>query len=199
MVAKKVFILLIFLAIQIPDLLQAQPEYALKGKQFTSLEKALQQPDSVVRLKLRRKGYTEFPNEIFLFKNLRELDLGNNKISKLPARLGELSQLEILNLERNKFVTITKEIGSLTQLRCLDLGMNQILALPYEMGNLSNLEMLQIWANEITALPPSMAKLSKLKWLDMRTIILTPSEREDIIDLFPDTEILMSPDCNCGR
>jgi len=77
--------------------------------------------------------------------------------------------------------------------------MNPIQALPFEIGKLGNLEFLQIWANEVTALPRSMEKLHKLRWLDMRTILLTASEREDIIDMFPDANILLSPDCNCGR
>jgi hypothetical protein len=77
--------------------------------------------------------------------------------------------------------------------------MNSVQALPFEIGKLSNLEFLQIWANEVTALPRSMEKLHKLRWLDMRTILLTASEREDITDMFPDATILLSPDCNCGR
>jgi Leucine-rich repeat (LRR) protein len=67
------------------------------------------------------------------------------------------------------------------------------------MGKLINLEYLQIWGNEITALPASMEKLENLKYLDMRTIILTTSERENLKDMFPQTEILVSPDCNCGK
>jgi hypothetical protein len=77
--------------------------------------------------------------------------------------------------------------------------MNSVQALPFEIGKLSNLEFLQIWANEVTALPRSMEKLHKLRWLDMRTILLTASEREGITDMFPDATILLSPDCNCGR
>lgn len=181
------------------QMLEAQPDYMLKLKCFTSLEKALEMPDSVVCLKLRRNGLTEFPNEIFKFKNLRQLDLGNNKISSIPANIGDLEKLEVLNLERNKFVMLSKSIGDLHALRYLDLGMNAVQALPFEIGELRNLEFLQIWANEVTALPRSMEKLHKLRWLDMRTILLTASEREEIIDMFPDATILLSPDCNCGR
>lgn len=183
----------------LPIGLIAQPEYHVEGKIYTSLEKALSEPDSVVILKLRRKGYEAFPMEVFKFKNMKELDLGNNKISSLPSNIGELENLEILNLERNKFTSVGKEIGSLRRIRYLDFGMNSIQALPHEMGNLINLEFLQIWGNEITALPRSMEKLENLKWLDMRTIILTTSEREELQEMFPQTEILLSPDCNCGK
>lgn len=177
----------------------AQPDFKTNGKVFTNLEKAKIQPDSVFRLKLRRKKLTEIPSEVFLFKNLRELDLGNNRISVLPPQIAELKKLEILRLERNKLTTIGKSIGDLKSLRYLDLGLNHILSLPYEIGELDSLEFLQIWGNEITALPPSVTKLERLKWLDMRAIILTASEREEILEQFPSTEVFLSPDCNCGK
>ena len=194
----RVFIIAFIVCVSLYKL-EAQPDYTLKLKCFTSIEKALEMPDSVFCLKLRRKGLTEFPTEIFRFKNLRQLDLGNNKIAAIPDNIGELKKLEVLNIERNKLVILSKSIGDLPSLRYLDLGMNSIQALPFEIGKLGNLEFLQIWANEVTALPRSMEKLHKLRWLDMRTILLTASEREDIIDMFPDANILLSPDCNCGR
>lgn len=196
---KYTFLVTFFVLLFCPPGIMAQPEYHVEGKVYTSLEKALTEPDSVVRLKLRRKGYDTFPPEIFKFKNLKELDLGNNKISSIPPNIGELENLEILVLERNKFTAVGKEIGTLRRIRYLDFGMNNILALPHEMGKLINLEFLQIWGNEITALPASMEKLENLKYLDMRTIILTTSERENLKDMFPQTEILVSPDCNCGK
>lgn len=196
---KHFLFFLLFSCILFPLGMIAQPEYHVEGKVYTSLEKALSEPDSVVRLKLRRKGYETFPPEIFKFKNLKELDLGNNRISSIPPNIGELEKLEILVLERNKFTAVGKEIGTLRRIRYLDFGMNNIEALPHEMGKLINLEFLQIWGNEITALPASMEKLENLKWLDMRTIILTTSERQNLTDMFPQTEILVSPDCNCGK
>jgi len=184
----------------LPSQSVGQPRYSVPGKVYTSLEKALLEPDSVVVLKLRRNKLDSIPPEVFRFKNLRELDLGNNRITRIPANIGELEKLEILNLERNALVTIGKEIGTLRRLRYLDLGMNQIQALPFEVGKLINLEYLQIWGNEITALPNSVSKLENLRWLDMRSIILTTSERESIFDLVPSaTEVLLSPDCNCGK
>ena len=133
----------------------SQPDFTTQGKVFTSLSQALMQPDSVFRLKLRRKGYKEIPPEIFNFKNLRELDLIGNKIERIPNGISSLPQLENLRLGNNKMEVIGKEIGSLSKLRYLDLGKNEIQALPFEIGELSNLEFLQIWGNDITLLPES--------------------------------------------
>lgn len=180
---------------------KAQPDYELEGKLYTSLEDALAQPDSVVRLRLRRKGLTEIPPEVFRFPNLRELDLGGNRIDSLPKDLSALAGLKILRLERNRIEVIGKEIGSLTNLIYLDLGKNKILALPYEIGNLKELEFLQIWGNEITMLPQSISELPKLKWVDMRAILLTESERDELMEQLPQSqlELLVSPGCNCGK
>ncbi len=177
----------------------SQPDFTTQGKVFTSLSQALMQPDSVFRLKLRRKGYKEIPAEVFNFKNLRELDLIGNKIQRIPNEISSLPQLEILRLGSNKIEVVGKEIGSLINLRYLDLGKNEIQALPFEIGELSNLEFLQIWGNDITLLPESIQNLDKLKYLDMRAILLTDSEREDVLEQLPQTEIFISPGCNCGK
>jgi Leucine-rich repeat (LRR) protein len=177
----------------------AQPDYELPGYVFTNLKKALASPDSVVRLKLRRKGFKEIPPEVFQFPNLQELDLGSNKITQLPTNIAQLKNLKILRLNRNKIQVVGKELGELTDLIYLDLGRNQIQALPFEIGKLKKLEFLQIWGNEITMLPESINDLSALKWLDMRAILLTDSEREELLEQLPQTEVLISPGCNCGK
>lgn len=177
----------------------AQPDYEISGTLYTSLKQAMASPDSVTRLKLKRKGLTEIPPEVFNFSNLQELDLGSNKIQNLPSNLGELKNLKILRLNRNKINEVGKEIGNLSNLIYLDLGHNQIQALPFEIGNLKNLEFLQIWGNEVTMLPESINELTALKWLDMRAILLTESERENLLEQLPQTEVLISPGCNCGK
>ena len=98
----------------------AQPEYKVKGRIFTSIKKAMLEPDSVVRLKLKRKGYKEIPSEIFYFKNLKELDLGGNKIKNIDPKIGQLSKLEILKLNRNQIELIPTSISKLDSLKYLD-------------------------------------------------------------------------------
>lgn len=193
---RLIYVMLFF---AMPFSAYAQPDYQLEGKLYTNLKEALLEPDSVVRLSLRRKRYREFPKEVYLFKNLKELDLGSNRITSLPADLGSLSQLKILRLNRNRLDLIGKQLGDLKNLIYLDLGKNRIEKLPYEIGNLRELEFLQIWGNEITVLPESVNDLEKLKWLDMRAILLTETEREDLLLQLPETELLLSPGCNCGK
>jgi len=177
----------------------AQPEYKVKGRIFTSIKKAMLEPDSVERLKLKRKGYKEIPSEIFNFKNLKELDLGGNKIKNIDPKIGLLSKLEILKLNRNQIVLIPTSISKLDSLKYLDVGLNKINALPEEMKTMRSLEFLQIWGNELTVIPEPISKMPNLKWLDMRAIILTETEKEDIQNDFPQVKVLFSPGCNCGK
>ena len=192
-------LLLFFTLLTLVNQAKGQPEYSTSGRVFTNLTQALMQPDSVFRLKLRRKGYKEIPAEVFNFKNLKELDLIGNKIKRIPSEINNLSQLEILRLGNNEIEVIGKEISSLSKLKYLDLGKNNIQALPFEIGELSSLEFLQIWGNDITLLPESIQNLNKLKYLDMRAILLTDSEREDVLEQLPQTEVFISPGCNCGK
>ncbi len=192
-------LLLLAIFFSLTNTVYSQPDFSTQGKVFTSMSQALMQPDSVFRLKLRRKGYKQIPAEVFNFKNLRELDLIGNKIERIPNEISSLQQLEILRLGSNQIEVIGKEIVGLSKLRYLDLGKNKIQALPFEIGELSNLEFLQIWGNDITLLPESIQNLNKLKYLDMRAILLTDSEREDVLEQLPQTEIFISPGCNCGK
>ena len=191
--------LLLVISLTLANGVYSQPDYSTQGRVFTSMSQALMQPDSVFRLKLRRKGYKQIPTEVFNFKNLRELDLIGNKIERIPNEISSLQQLEILRLGSNQIEVIGKEIIGLNKLRYLDLGKNKIQALPFEIGELNDLEFLQIWGNDITLLPESIQNLNKLKYLDMRAILLTDSEREDVLEQLPQTEIFISPGCNCGK
>jgi hypothetical protein len=177
----------------------AQPEIKVEGKLYTNMQSAQIHPDSVIRLRLKRKGYREIPAEVFKMVHLKELDLSANRIKKIPAELYSLKHLEIIRFTRNRIVTIEPGISSLRQLRYLDLGMNPIQSLPEETGQIPNLEYLQIWGTEISALPESFERMSQLKWLDMRNIILTDSEREDLYQQLPKVKIFLSEGCNCGK
>jgi Leucine-rich repeat (LRR) protein len=43
--------------------------------------------DSVTELKLSFKGLTKLPDDIHLYKNLKILDCGNNRLTALPENL----------------------------------------------------------------------------------------------------------------
>ena len=52
---------------------------------YTSLADAMNEPESVVKLDLRRSKIREWPEELKSFPNLLSLDLSKNKIDSLPS------------------------------------------------------------------------------------------------------------------
>ena len=84
---------------------------------FRSIEEALTKPDSVYVLQIRRKRLTQFPEEIFTFKNLNKLDLSRNKIELIPRDIGSLTYLTELNLSKNKLGALPPDIGQLKNLK----------------------------------------------------------------------------------
>jgi Leucine-rich repeat (LRR) protein len=94
--------------------------------------------------------------------NLQTLLLYDNKLSSLPAEIGQLKNLIDLFLDCNFITSLPPEIGDLTSLWQLCINSNQLSALPPEIGRLENLAHLLLSGNKLTILPDSLCKLSNL-------------------------------------
>lgn len=168
--------------------------------QYTSLEEALAAPrDSVYSLKLKDR-LKEVPLEVFTeFPNLQWLDLSRNRFKELPPQLGLLKNLKKLILNKNKIEVLPAEIGQLEDLRELIISQNELESLPTEIGDLKKLRYIDMWSNNISRLPSEMAEMYALEELDLRVIVMTEAEQEDIKILLPNTKVHMDQHCNCGN
>lgn len=168
--------------------------------QYTTLEEALSATkDSVFSLKLKAR-LKEVPSEVFTeFPNLQWLDLSKNRIKELPPQLGLLKKLKKLILFKNKIEALPPEIGELEDLRELIVNQNELETLPEEIGNLKKLRYIDMWSNNITGLPGSMAEMWALQEVDLRVIVMTEAEQENIRDMLPDIKVHMDEHCNCGN
>ncbi|MCF8463548.1 MAG: leucine-rich repeat domain-containing protein [Flavobacteriales bacterium] len=168
--------------------------------QYTSLEEALAAPrDSVYSLKLKNR-LREVPPEVFTaFPNLQWLDLSKNRLVDIPSNIGLLKNLKKLILYKNKIESLPPQIGELENLQELIINQNELVTLPEEIGNLKKLRYLDMWSNNITRLPGSMAEMYALEEVDLRVIVMTQSEQEDIKILLPNAEVKMDNHCNCGN
>lgn len=164
---------------------------------YRSISVAMQNPDKVYILNLSKTKMKEIPEEVFKFRNLRELDLSKNRIDSLPSEIGTLVMLRSLNLSSNKLEKLPDEIGQLSSLTYLNLNRNRISALPPAIGNLSNLEVLELWDNELFGIPDQIANLKKLKAIELRGILFSNDEAARIDSLLPNTKVFMSPTCDC--
>ncbi|OHA89705.1 MAG: hypothetical protein A2741_02010 [Candidatus Zambryskibacteria bacterium RIFCSPHIGHO2_01_FULL_43_27] len=121
-------------------------------------------------LDLSGKGLTKAPSYIFDMTNLVNLDLSHNSLEgALQAEVGRLKNLKTLDLSNNKFTGVPAEVGRLENLEILNFSNNLLTGLPYELGNLSKLKLLDISGNSY-----SEADLAKIRAsLPSSTVIKT--------------------------
>lgn len=172
--------------------------FTFSNKIYYSLSEAKKEPLKVEILLLQKEKLGRLPDSLFIFENLRQLDLSKNRIDLLGQELGDLSSLEKLDLSKNEIRIIPPQIGKLTLLRELNLEKNNILELPEEIGNLTKLEVLSISGNPISELPQSLLKLTSLKTIDLRQLELPDEQVKNLHEAIPDAQILYSKKCACG-
>ena len=107
-------------------------------KTYKDLTVALENPDSVFILELRQGGLTEFPSEIFRFKNLRSLNLSANNIDSIPSEIESLSALQEFYFIGNELKVLPNEFANLEELITLGLGMNKFDSFPRQILPLKN-------------------------------------------------------------
>lgn len=165
---------------------------------FYSLNAALKNPEKVYKLRLQKQKLESIPDEVFMFKNLRTLDLSKNNIKDIDTRIAELKYLENLDLSKNEIDTFPEVICEIRKLKVLKMSRNNMEEIPVQIENLGFLETLELWDNDFSVFPESMSNLKSLKSLDLRGIIIESSEMNRLEDLMPGVKIHFSPACNCG-
>lgn len=146
-------------------------------KIYTSIEEALTKPEDVFRLRLNDVKINEKLLEESLpkFQNLRELQLSNTFISKIPSSIGYLKHLQFLEVGHLKkqnpnLVTIPRSIQKLKKLTYINLIGNPKLDWHKTILSLSKLPKLinlALMYNDFKKLPKKITALSALKmvWL----------------------------------
>ncbi len=124
-------------------------------------------------LKLNINKLTEIPAKIGELVNLRELQLDTNNLTTLPPEIGKLVNLTELNVSFNKLTYLPSEIGNLVNLRHLYLGVNQLTELPSSIENLVNLRLLWVYKNKLTEIPSGIGNFKKLMSLSIHDNQLT--------------------------
>ena len=80
-------------------------ENALKDICMTSL---LNSAESITELLVQANQLTVCPDDIYLLRNLKVLDLSNNCLTNLPPSLGYMTSLQKILLEGNSIRTIKR-------------------------------------------------------------------------------------------
>lgn len=174
--------------------LLAQPD-----RVFTSIVEAQSvHPDSVFRLSLTKNKLQNIPPEIYVFKNLKELNLSQNKLTSLPDDFF-FPNLEILNIEKNDLDTFSNAICNNVSLKQLFLGRNKISVVPECIGNLTELVVFDIWFNPIRELPLTLTNLKKLRSMDLRGVTFSKEFQKKWSELLPWVKIEFDLGCDCAN
>lgn len=130
--------------------------------------------------------------------SLRVLDLTNNLIQEVPAKIGflkslsklylnandlsdekiswdgisQLKSLTVLSLNQNKLTTLSTAVGKLISLSQLHITKNKLSYLPDELGLLNQLQILKANNNRIISVPASIGNCSSLVEVDLSSNLL---------------------------
>ncbi|CAL5435210.1 unnamed protein product [Camellia sinensis] len=121
----------------------------------------------VTRLKIYALDISgEIPNELFMLKELQNLNLAQNVLSgPIPPEIGQLTNMQYLTVGINNLSgPVPPELGNLTKLLSLGISSNNFQGpLPAELGNLTSLQQLYIDSSGVSG--PIPQQLSSLKSL----------------------------------
>jgi hypothetical protein len=149
---------------EIYDLADTLEILNLSGNALSSL------PDDLPRLhKLRvifcsDNQFIQVPEVLGSCPNLEMAGFKANQIQSLPAA-SLPAALRWLILTDNRLTELPAELGQCSRLQKLMLAGNQLQHLPGEMANCRNLELLRISANRFESLPAWLLSLPRLAWL----------------------------------
>ncbi|KAL1802233.1 hypothetical protein ACET3Z_030880 [Daucus carota] len=110
------------------------------------------------------RGLAALPVELGNIESLKELNVHDVIVSKIPDSIGCLINLVKLRFTQNKNLeTLPKTIGCLRSLEILDISYcRRLIALPVELGNMESLKELYAQSLPVSELPNSIGHLSKL-------------------------------------
>lgn len=98
---------------------------------------------------LSGQGLRNLSVPVFRYTFLNELYIASNKLTHLPAAIGQLRQLTYLDVSFNSLTELPPELCMCTMLKTLLLFDNAVRTLPFELGSLHLLEMLGIEGNPL--------------------------------------------------
>jgi internalin A len=150
------------------EISELPPEIGLlTGLQKLSIGCKNDKRDVSANVLARRNPLKALPLEITRLTQLRELDLGWNRLTVVPPGIVQLTSLTSLGLGGNQLTAVPPEIGQLTALKVLKLSYNQLTVVPPGIVQLTSLTELDLGGNQLKAVPPGIVQLTSLTELDL--------------------------------
>lgn len=147
--------------------------------------------DGVLKLKPKHADRLE---EVCACENVRVLILKKTPLLKLPECLAEMQNLRSLDLTKAALQRFPDVIFRMYSLEHLSLAHTKIEYLPDEAADLINLKSIDLRGTGVEVLPDGF---DFVKTVDMRLIMLSKKEQDELRARFPRTEIYLSSPCHC--
>ncbi|MCS6980365.1 MAG: leucine-rich repeat domain-containing protein [Flavobacteriales bacterium] len=125
--------------------------------------------------------------------SLRDLQLLDCRLHRIPEWLPSLKNLERLVLIRCEIDTVQTALRQLTRLKALDLSGNRLRAFPKELYHIRNLEYLALRDNQLTEIPENILFLNRLQTLDLRGNPILPENLRLLQLALPRCRIIWEP------
>ncbi|XP_070577764.1 leucine-rich repeat-containing protein 57-like isoform X2 [Ptychodera flava] len=103
------------------------------------------------------------PKSIAQFTVLKSFLANNNRLGSLPLELGSLSKLEAVSLNNNRITSLPATFSKLRSLKTVSLCGNGITQFPFELCSLKNLDVVDLSRNKLTQLPDQIADLQAIE------------------------------------
>lgn len=140
------------------------------------------------------------PDEVWACgPSTRVVDISNNSIQDVPARIGDLSSIQrlllnandlsnesisweglislkslaVLYVSQNHLTTLPSTLGALASLTQLNVSFNKLTSLPTELGLLTKLQVLKVNNNRISIIPTCIGDCSSLIDVDLSSNLLS--------------------------
>ena len=166
-------------------------------KQYNWTELISVNPDTIYSISFEKMKLTDLPEELAIYKNLKQLNIGRNKISNLPDFVGDFYYLEKLDISKNEFENFPVEICKLSNLKILIANRNSFDRIPECIGYCTKLETIDLWDTPIANFPASFTNLTNLKYLDLQGIKYGPTYQKNFQKTIPWVTIKFDPPCDC--
>ncbi|KAF7255509.1 hypothetical protein EG68_07069 [Paragonimus skrjabini miyazakii] len=140
----------------------------------------------VLHLAGTQRRLDNIPSELDRLERLRELDLSDNMLTRIPEPVLSLRALRKLNLEQNEIGDLAQVTDNWPKLEYLNVSHNQLAQLPSGLTRLTSLRKLYVNNNQLTfaGIPSGIGKLHDLEIFDA-----SYNELENIPESL----------CRCGR
>jgi len=143
---------------------QSLIELDASGNRLTTLPPELDQLKSLERLYLSNNLFQEIPSCVGQLSAVQELHMVGNKIQSLDnLEFENLSRVRNMNLNQNSIERLPPTVTLLQSLVILELAANQLRTLPDTLSQLSSLTFLNVAHNQLESLPACLGEMSSLQ------------------------------------